>query len=88
MVCVFKLLKNIKRRICAFSKSDNKNYRKFRTSHNILCFVEPETIEFDTEESRPASVISPSTTLIIGKNNAGKSAFIMPLSNWLGCWAN
>ncbi|AVX01699.1 TPA: AAA family ATPase [Vibrio vulnificus] len=50
-----------------------KNYRKFRTSHNIVCFVEPETIEFDTEESRPASVISPSTTLIIGKNNAGKT---------------
>ncbi|EJG1866749.1 AAA family ATPase [Vibrio parahaemolyticus] len=50
-----------------------KNYRKFRTSHNTVCFVEPEVIEFDTEEPRPASVISPSTTLIIGKNNAGKT---------------
>ncbi|HCG7378579.1 TPA: AAA family ATPase [Vibrio parahaemolyticus] len=50
-----------------------KNYRKFRTSHNTVCFVEPEVIELDTEETRLASVISPSTTLIIGKNNAGKT---------------
>ena len=50
-----------------------KNYRKFRTSHNTVCFVEPEIIELDTEETRPASVIAPSTTLIIGKNNAGKT---------------
>lgn len=50
-----------------------KNYRKFRTSHNTVCFVEPEVIELDTEETRPASVIAPSTTLIIGKNNAGKT---------------
>ncbi|MCC4815930.1 hypothetical protein BCU85_13020 [Vibrio lentus] len=50
-----------------------KNYRKFRTSHNTVCFVEPEVIELDTEETRPASVIAPSTTLIVGKNNAGKT---------------
>ncbi|MBA5763191.1 AAA family ATPase [Vibrio sp. 404] len=50
-----------------------KNYRKFRASHNTVCFVEPEVIELGTEETRPASVIAPSTTLIIGKNNAGKT---------------
>ncbi|WP_394135553.1 AAA family ATPase [Aliivibrio fischeri] len=50
-----------------------KNYRKFRTSHNTVCFVEPEVIELDTEKTRVTSVISPSTTLIIGKNNAGKT---------------
>ncbi|CAH6868533.1 Predicted ATP-dependent endonuclease of the OLD family, contains P-loop ATPase and TOPRIM domains [Vibrio chagasii] len=50
-----------------------KNYRKFHSSHNTVCFVEPETIEFDAEEIKASSVISPSTTLIIGKNNAGKT---------------
>ncbi|WP_318424769.1 AAA family ATPase [Photobacterium leiognathi] len=50
-----------------------KNYRKFRTSHNTVCFVEPEVIELDTAQATVASVISPSTTLIIGKNNAGKT---------------
>lgn len=50
-----------------------KNYRKFRASHNTVCFVEPEIIELGTEETRPASVIAPSTTLIIGKNNVGKT---------------
>ncbi|MEZ9745284.1 AAA family ATPase [Vibrio splendidus] len=50
-----------------------KNYRKFHSSHNTVCFVEPEIIEFDAEEIKASSVISPSTTLIIGKNNAGKT---------------
>lgn len=50
-----------------------KNYRKFHSSHNTVCFVEPEVIEVDAEETKATSVISPSTTLIIGKNNAGKT---------------
>ncbi|MHA2849776.1 AAA family ATPase [Vibrio harveyi] len=51
-----------------------ENYRKFRNKNNVINFVEPsniETMEANEEDSK--SVIGPSTTLIIGKNNAGKT---------------
>ena len=56
-----------------------KNYRKFRDTHNTVCFVKPAVIEMSTKEKQPTSVIAPSTTLIIGKNNAGKTTVVNAL---------
>lgn len=56
-----------------------KNYRKFRSTDNTVCFVKPEVIKIGTEENRPKSVVAPSTTLIIGKNNAGKTTVVNAL---------
>lgn len=56
-----------------------KNYRKFRSTDNTVCFVKPEVITMSTEKNRPKSVIAPSTTLIIGKNNAGKTTVVNAL---------
>lgn len=53
-----------------------KNYRKFRSTDNTVCFVKPEVIDMSAEEDKPKSVIAPSTTLIIGKNNAGKTTVV------------
>jgi len=56
-----------------------KNYRKFRSTDNTVCFVKPEVIDISTEGGQPESVIAPSTTLIIGKNNAGKTTVVNAL---------
>jgi len=56
-----------------------KNYRKFRVTDNTVCFVKPEIVDMSVEEGQPESVISPSTTLIIGKNNAGKTTVVNAL---------
>ncbi len=53
------------------------NYRKFRTEENVIHFVEPCSIE--DSESKEYSGIGPSTTLIIGKNNVGKTTIINAL---------
>lgn len=53
------------------------NYRKFRTKENVIHFVEPCSIE--DSESKEYSGIGPSTTLIIGKNNVGKTTIINAL---------
>lgn len=51
-----------------------ENYRKFRNKNNVINFVEPSNIEtMEASEENSKSVIGPSTTLIIGKNNAGKT---------------
>ncbi|WP_081669205.1 AAA family ATPase [Photobacterium halotolerans] len=51
-----------------------ENYRKFRNRNNVINFVEPSNIEsMEASEEDSKSVIGPSTTLIIGKNNAGKT---------------
>lgn len=57
-----------------------KNYRKFSSTDNTICFVKPELIDMSTEGEQPKSVIAPSTTLIIGKNNAGKTTIINALT--------
>lgn len=51
-----------------------ENYRKFRNKNNVINFVEPSNIEsIEVSEEDAKSIIGPSTTLIIGKNNAGKT---------------
>lgn len=57
-----------------------KNYRKFSSTDNTICFVKPKPIDKRTEEEQPKPVISPSTTLIIGKNNAGKTTVVNALT--------
>ncbi len=51
-----------------------KNFRKFREENNTIQFVKPKSIKAsstgDDEESSP---IAESSTLIIGKNNVGKT---------------
>lgn len=61
-----------------------KNYRKFRSTDNKVCFVKPEVIDMTTEGEQSKSVIAPSTTLIIGKNNAGKTTVINALKMLCG----
>lgn len=53
------------------------NYRKFRTEENVIHFVEPCSIE--DSELKEYSGIGPSTTLIIGKNNVGKTTIVNAL---------
>lgn len=56
-----------------------KNYRKFRSLDNTICFVQPSVIEMGIDEDQTKSVIAPSTTLIIGKNNSGKTTIVNAL---------
>ena len=56
-----------------------KNFRKFRETNNTVYFVEPTSIKNnDDDKERP--VVSPSATLIIGKNNAGKTTIANALT--------
>lgn len=56
------------------------NYRKFRSTDNTVCFVKPEVIDLKSMTKHSDSVISPSTTLIIGKNNSGKTTVVNALN--------
>ncbi len=57
-----------------------KNYRKFREKDNTISFVEPQQVELNGKEAVEfGSVIAPSTTLIIGKNNTGKTTIVNAL---------
>lgn len=56
-----------------------KNYRKFYSTDNSVCFVKPKAIDIITEGEKLESVIAPSTTLIIGKNNTGKTTVLNAL---------
>lgn len=49
------------------------NYRKFRDKNNTIHFVKPATIDSKDKNNQSISVVASSTTLIIGKNNAGKT---------------
>lgn len=57
-----------------------ENYRKFGTKDNIIYFVKPEIIDTNAAEDQTKSVIAPSTTLIIGKNNSGKTTVVNALN--------
>ncbi|MEP0071912.1 MAG: AAA family ATPase [Paraglaciecola sp.] len=57
-----------------------ENYRKFGTKDNTIHFVKPEIIDTSTEEGQQKPVIAPSTTLIIGKNNSGKTTVVNALN--------
>lgn len=56
-----------------------RNYRKFSSNDNTVFFVKPEVISINSEGKRKKSIIAPSTTLIIGKNNAGKTTVVNAL---------
>ena len=57
-----------------------KNYRKFREKNNTVYFVEPYQVELkDGNDEVCDSVVAPSTTLIIGKNNTGKTTIVNAL---------
>lgn len=56
-----------------------KNFRKFRDKNNTIYFVDSKSIKVD-EEGGEASLIAPSSTLIIGKNNTGKTTVARALS--------
>jgi putative ATP-dependent endonuclease of OLD family len=56
-----------------------KNFRKFSNTNNTVYFVEPTSIQSD-DISTDNAVISPSSTLIIGKNNAGKTTIANALT--------
>tara|TARA_B100002049_G_scaffold237320_1_gene228017 strand:- start:2209 stop:4440 length:2232 start_codon:yes stop_codon:yes gene_type:complete len=52
------------------------NFRKFGTKNNIIEFVQSDykkTKEDNTADSNPKSFVACATTLVIGKNNAGKT---------------
>lgn len=57
-----------------------KNYRKFREKENTVYFVEPYQVELKGGDDKTCdSVVAPSTTLIIGKNNTGKTTIVNAL---------
>ncbi len=55
-----------------------ENYRKFYNEENKICFVKPEPIIVNNEKKSTIG-IAPSTTLIIGKNNTGKTTIVNAL---------
>lgn len=56
-----------------------KNFRKFRDKNNTICFVDSKAIKVGEREDK-ASLIAPSSTLLIGKNNTGKTTVARALS--------
>jgi len=56
-----------------------KNFRKFRDKNNTIHFVSSKAISTNKDESE-SSLISPSSTLIIGKNNTGKTTVARALT--------
>lgn len=65
-------------------KIQMKNFRKYRNEHNIFTFVNADGIKVkDTRvgknESKPNIDVASSTTLIVGKNNTGKTSVIQAL---------
>lgn len=54
------------------------NFRKFGTKYNIVEFVDAESYETQIKEDGKINV-APTTTLIVGKNNSGKSTVIEAL---------
>lgn len=58
-----------------------KNYRKFGEKDNTICFVNSNEICHSADEKIESSIsIFPSSTLIIGKNNAGKTTITNALT--------
>lgn len=55
-----------------------KNFRKFGTEGNTVEFVDAESYEIQLKEEGKLNV-APTTTLIVGKNNSGKSTVIQAL---------
>ncbi len=56
-----------------------KNFRKFRDKNNTIYFVDAKAIKAEEKEAEK-SLIAPSSTLIIGKNNTGKTTVARALS--------
>lgn len=55
------------------------NYRKFGSTDNTVYFVEPKSVVVEEGSENKPSVVAPSTTLIIGKNNSGKTTIVNAL---------
>lgn len=51
-----------------------ENFRKFRTENNVIGFVDAKDYKKD-----PSINIAPKTTLIVGKNNSGKTTIVEAL---------
>jgi predicted ATP-dependent endonuclease of OLD family len=56
-----------------------KNFRKFRDNNNTIYFVDSKAIKAGEKEDK-TSLIAPSSTLIIGKNNTGKTTVARALN--------
>lgn len=56
------------------------NFRKFGNKDNTVCFVNASPMKANDSAMQAPSVIAPSSTLIIGKNNAGKTTVITALN--------
>ncbi|PIT16554.1 AAA family ATPase [Snodgrassella alvi] len=56
-----------------------KNFRKFGENDNEVMFVNSKEIHHDSTEKKQ-SLVSPSSTLIIGKNNTGKTTITHALT--------
>ncbi|WP_196140730.1 AAA family ATPase [Aliikangiella sp. G2MR2-5] len=56
-----------------------KNFRKFRDKNNTIYFVNSKAIKAREKEDK-SSLIAPSSTLIIGKNNTGKTTVARALN--------
>lgn len=55
------------------------NFRKFRDKNNTIYFVDSKAIKAGEKEDK-TSLIAPSSTLIIGKNNTGKTTVARALN--------
>lgn len=53
------------------------NFRKFGTKNNVIEFVDAES--YETQMKNGELNVAPATTLIVGKNNSGKSTVIQAL---------
>ena len=60
-----------------------ENFRKFGTENNKIDFVDAKSIQEQIQDLKEENKINiaPTTTLIVGKNNCGKSTIIKALDN-------
>jgi putative ATP-dependent endonuclease of the OLD family len=57
-----------------------KNFRKFGENDNEIIFIDSKELKYNTKNQEITPLVSPSNTLIIGKNNTGKTTITHALS--------
>lgn len=72
-----KIVERNKNRIMYLKKLKIKNFRKFRTENNIIEFVDAQS--YKSQDEAKSIDLAPVTTLIVGKNNSGKTTVITAL---------
>ena len=61
------------------------NFRKFRTTENVIELTDAESYEKCRHDESEAVNVASTVTLVVGKNNAGKTTIIQALDKLVNC---